>query len=58
MKQRTLQEIKRDLRNTLDQLGTCYEMKYTEGIEHYKREVEALERELELRLTGRVLTCV
>jgi len=55
---RTLQQIKQDIRSCYDSVAIGYQLKDQEIIDHYTREAKALERELELRKTGHVLTGV
>lgn len=53
---RTLNEIKRDLRACLSSAAFGVEVNDREIVQHFEREARAMERELELRKTGRVLS--
>ena len=55
---RTIQDIKRDIRCCYENAGIGRQMNDREVEEHFTREAKALERELELRRTGYVLTGV
>lgn len=56
MERRPLHEIKRDLRTCYENIGFGQEYSDQEIVEHFLREARAIERELELRKTGYVLT--
>ena len=53
---RTIREIKRDLRRYLFMHYVLNQVGAVEGQERYLRHIKAMERELELRRTGYVLT--
>lgn len=56
MERRTLKDIKHDLRANYANAGIGRQMKSASVQEYFLREARAMERELELRLTGYVLT--
>ncbi len=53
---RQLAHIKRDIRACYENAGLGHQMRDKEVVDHFLREARAVERELELRKTGRVLT--
>ena len=56
MERRTISDIKRDLRVNYQNAGIGREMNSASVQDHFTREARAMERELELRRTGYVLT--
>lgn len=56
MTQRTLAEIRHDLRACYENAGLGQKMRDREVVEHFLREARACEREMEIRKTGHVLT--